>query len=105
MRHPCPCVRAGVAFSQCGCWVKLSGAHRISRSAPNYLDAPPFHQALVFENPDRLVWGGDWPHPRMNGEMPDGGHLLDSFQEWTPDAGVRHRILVTNPARLYGFAD
>jgi 2-pyrone-4,6-dicarboxylate lactonase len=41
----------------------------------------------------------------MNGEMPDGGHLLDSFQEWTPDAGVRHRILVTNPARLYGFAD
>jgi hypothetical protein len=35
--------------------VKLSGAHRISRSAPDYLDAPPFHQALVFENPDRLV--------------------------------------------------
>jgi predicted TIM-barrel fold metal-dependent hydrolase len=88
-----------------GCWVKLSGAHRISRNAPDYPDARPFQQALVAENPDRLIWGGDWPHPRMDGAMPDVGHLLDLFQEWTPDAGVRHRILVTNPARLYGFTD
>jgi predicted TIM-barrel fold metal-dependent hydrolase len=44
---------------------------------------------LVSEDPDRLVWGGDWPHPRMDGEM--------------PDAGVRHRILVANPARRYGL--
>lgn len=88
-----------------GCWVKLSGAHRISRNAPDYPDARPFQQALVAENPDRLIWGGDWPHPRMDGHMPDVGHLLDLFQEWTPDAGVRHRILVTNPTRLYGFAD
>jgi 2-pyrone-4,6-dicarboxylate lactonase len=64
--------------------VKLSGAHRISRSAPDYPDAPPFHQALFFENPDRLVWGGDWPQPRMDGEMPDVGHLLDLLQERTP---------------------
>ncbi len=88
-----------------GCWVKLSGAHRLSRNAPDYPDAQPFHQALVSENPDRLVWGGDWPHPRMDGHMPDVGRLVDLFQAWTPDAGVRHRILVTNPARLYGFAD
>jgi predicted TIM-barrel fold metal-dependent hydrolase len=38
-------------------------------------------------------------------EMPDAGHLLDLFQEWTPDAGVRHRILVDNPARLYNFSE
>jgi predicted TIM-barrel fold metal-dependent hydrolase len=88
-----------------GCWVKLSGAHRISRKAPDYPDAQPFHAALVAENPDRLVWGGDWPHPRMDGEMPDVGHLLDLFHEWTPEANVRHRILVANPARLYGFPD
>jgi predicted TIM-barrel fold metal-dependent hydrolase len=88
-----------------GCWVKLSGAHRISRKAPDYPDAQPFHAALVAENPDRLVWGGDWPHPRMDGEMPDVGHLLDLFQEWTPEASVRHRILVANPARLYDFSD
>ncbi len=86
-----------------GCWVKLSGAHRLSRNAPNYPDARPFHDALVRTNPDHLVWGTDWPHPRMEGEMPDAGHLLDLFQQWTPDAEARHRILVTNPARLYGF--
>jgi 2-pyrone-4,6-dicarboxylate lactonase len=86
-----------------GCWVKLSGAHRLSRNAPNYADARPFHDALVRANPDHLVWGTDWPHPRMEGEMPDAGHLFDLFQQWTPDAETRHRILVTNPARLYGF--
>jgi predicted TIM-barrel fold metal-dependent hydrolase len=86
-----------------GCWVKLSGAHRLSRKAPDYPDARPFHEALVRANPERLVWGGDWPQPRMEGEMPDVGHLLDLFQAWTPDEATRTRILVTNPARLYGF--
>lgn len=85
------------------CWAKLSGAHRISRNAPDYAEARPFHEALVAANPDRLVWGGDWPHPRVEGEMPDVGHLFDLFCEWTPDRGVRRRILVDNPATLYGF--
>jgi len=67
--------------------------------------ARAFHEALVRANPDQLVWGGDWPHPRIEGEMPNVGHLLDLFQEWTPDTAVRHRILVDNPARFYGFAD
>jgi predicted TIM-barrel fold metal-dependent hydrolase len=86
-----------------GCWVKLSGAHRVSHVAPDYPDARAFHEALVAANPERLVWGSDWPHPRMEGEMPDAGHLLDLFNEWTPDAPVRKRILVDNPARLYDF--
>jgi predicted TIM-barrel fold metal-dependent hydrolase len=86
-----------------GCWVKLSGAHRISHRPPDYPDAQAFQQALVAANPERLVWGGDWPHPRMEDAMPDVGHLLDLFQEWTPDAATRHRILVDNPARLYDF--
>jgi predicted TIM-barrel fold metal-dependent hydrolase len=86
-----------------GCWVKVSGAHRLSRNAPDYPDARPFHEALARANPERLVWGSDWPHPRMEGEMPDAGHLLDLMQAWTPDAGVRERILVQNPAKLYGF--
>ena len=85
------------------CWAKLSGAHRLSRTAPNYPDARPFHEALVRANPERLVWGGDWPHPRIEGEMPDAGHLFELFQMWTPDQATQHRILVTNPARLYGF--
>ena len=85
------------------CWVKVSGAHRLSRSAPEYPDARPFHEALVRANPDRLVWGSDWPHPRMEGEMPDAGRLLELFQQWTPDVATRQRILVDNPARLYDF--
>jgi predicted TIM-barrel fold metal-dependent hydrolase len=85
------------------CWAKLSGAHRISQNAPDYPDARPFHEALVTANPERLVWGGDWPHPRVEGEMPDVGHLFELFQAWTPDKAVQQRILVTNPATLYGF--
>jgi predicted TIM-barrel fold metal-dependent hydrolase len=88
-----------------GCWVKVSGAHRLSRRAPDYDDARPFHEALVRANPDRLVWGSDWPHPRMEGEMPQAGHLFDLFCAWTPDAATRARILVANPAALYGFSD
>jgi len=36
--------------------------------------------------------------------MPNAGRLLDLFNEWTPDESVRRKILVTNPARLYGFS-
>ena len=85
------------------CWAKLSGAHRLSLNAPDYPDARPFHEALVKANPERLVWGGDWPHPRVEGEMPDAGHLFELFQQWTPDKATQQRILVTNPAKLYGF--
>ena len=86
-----------------GCWVKMSGAHRISHKPPDYPDARPFHEALVAANPEQLVWGSDWPHPRMEDEMPNAGHLLDLFNEWTPDEAIRRRILVDNPARLYDF--
>jgi predicted TIM-barrel fold metal-dependent hydrolase len=85
------------------CWVKLSGAHRLSSSTPLYPEARPFHEALVRANPERLVWGTDWPHPRIEGEMPEAGRLLDLFAEWTPDEATRRRILVDNPAALYGF--
>jgi predicted TIM-barrel fold metal-dependent hydrolase len=85
------------------CWAKLSGAHRLSRNAPDYPDARPFHEALVAANPERLVWGSDWPHPRVEGDMPDAGHLFELFQQWTPDHAVQQRILVANPAKLYGF--
>ena len=47
--------------------------------------------------------GGDWPHPCVEGAMPDAGHLFELFQQWTPDQATQHRILVTNPAKLYGF--
>lgn len=86
------------------CWVKLSGAYRVSRNHPDYPDARPLHEALVATNPERLVWGTDWPHPQVPADkMPNDGHLLDLFNAWTPDEATRRRILVDNPARLYGF--
>ena len=88
-----------------GGWAKLSGAHRLSWAAPDYADARPFHAALVRANPDHLVWGSDWPHPRIEGAMPDAGHLFELFTRWTPDTDIWPRILVINPAKLYGFSD
>jgi predicted TIM-barrel fold metal-dependent hydrolase len=83
--------------------VKLSGAYRISKQFPDYADAQPFHAALLRANPERLVWGTDWPHPQVDAAvMPDDGHLVDLFHRWTPDAAHRRFILVDTPARLFG---
>jgi predicted TIM-barrel fold metal-dependent hydrolase len=84
-------------------WVKVSGAHRLTNNAPDYPEARPFHEALVRVNPERIVWGSDWPHPRIEGEMPNAGHLYELFHDWTPDETTRRKIMVDNPARLYGF--
>jgi predicted TIM-barrel fold metal-dependent hydrolase len=84
------------------CWVKLSGAYRVSAGYPDYADAMPFHAALLRANPERLVWGTDWPHPQIAADkMPNDGHLLDLFNAWTPAAALRRRILSTNPDQLY----
>ena len=85
------------------CWVKLSGNYRISAAGPPYADAVPFARALVAANPARLVWGSDWPHPAVEGPMPDDGDLLDALLDYAPDPGLRRAILVDNPAVLYGF--
>ncbi len=83
--------------------VKVSAPYRVSTRYPDYAEARPFHAALLRVDPDRLMWGTDWPHPSIAAEaMPDDGHLLDLFHAWTPDAGVRRRILVDTPARLFG---
>lgn len=83
--------------------VKLSAPYRISTQFPDYADARALHAALVATNPQRLLWGTDWPHPSIAAEvMPDDGHLLDLFYDWTPDAATRRRILVETPERLFG---
>ncbi len=97
-------------------YVKISGAYRLSNKAPDYLDSVPFAKALIAANPDRLVWGTDWPHPDAAvtpGRKPtdlapllqiDDGRVLNLLAVWAPDAAMRKKILVDNPARLYGFA-
>jgi len=84
-------------------WAKLSGTYRLAATAPDYLEAKPFHDALVSANPANLVWGSDWPHPRPEGPVPDAKHLLDLFLAWTPGTVTQRAILARNPARLYDF--
>lgn len=85
------------------CWIKLSAPMRSSVTAFPYDDVLPMIQMLVSENPDRLLWGTDWPHTRIKGDMPNDGDLCDLLPEWIPGAADRERILVRNPAVLYGF--
>jgi predicted TIM-barrel fold metal-dependent hydrolase len=83
--------------------VKLSAPYRVSTQFPDYADAQALHAVLVAANPERLMWGTDWPHPSIAAAvMPDDGHLLDLFFDWTPDEATRRRILVETPARLFG---
>ncbi len=85
-------------------WVKLSGSYRITaQDHPPYSDVAPFAQALIRANPDQLVWASDWPHPQISRSMPNGGPLLDMLADWAPDKSLRSKILITNPAHLYGF--
>ncbi|WP_028356806.1 amidohydrolase family protein [Bordetella petrii] len=85
-------------------WVKISGLDRVSSSgARPFHDAEPLVAALLEAMPERLLWGTDWPHPNVAGDMPDDGELLNTFLRLCPDAALRSRILVDNPDRLYRF--
>ena len=101
-------VRSGKAY------VKISASHSISQR-PDLADVVPLARALIAANSDRILWGTDWPHP--NPASPPGGKptdvtplraiddafVLNQLPVWTPDAAIRKKILVTNPARLYQF--
>ena len=83
-------------------WIKLV-ACRVSAMAPDYPDLRPLHEALVAANPEYLLWGSDWPYVRMGEGAPDVGHLIDLFRDWIGDETIARKILVDNPARLFGF--
>lgn len=83
-------------------WIKLTVCRR-STAAPTYPDLRPFHDALVNTNPQRLLWGSDWPFVRMDERAPDAARLLDLFGDWVADAALRDTILVGNPQSLYRF--
>ena len=88
-----------------GAWVKLTGAYILSKvGPPTYADRGRLARAYVDLAPERLVWGSDWPHPTSPADAkPDDAVLLDRLADWAPDPKVQARILVDNPARLYGF--
>jgi predicted TIM-barrel fold metal-dependent hydrolase len=102
-------VRSGKAY------VKISAPYRVTAEPAPYADVAPFAQALLAANPDRVLWGSDWPHTdasKVPGRAPtdiapfypiDDGLVLNQLPRWVPDAALRRKILVDNPGRLYGF--
>lgn len=86
-------------------WIKLSGVYMRSRDgAPAYGDVSSLGRALVAATPERLVWGSDWPHTTAAPDTVNDADLADVLAAWCDSTAVRDRILVDNPAKLYGFA-
>ncbi len=92
-------------------YVKISAPYRISHE-PHYPDVAPIARAMIDTNPDRVVWGTDWPHPGAAKRDPaviepfrpeDNGAALNRLAGWTKNRSELQKILVDNPARLYQF--
>jgi D-galactarolactone isomerase len=84
-------------------WVKLSGAYQDTKvGPPTYSDTVAVARAYIKAAPERMVWASDWPHPTEK-DKPDDAVLFGLLAEWAPDEAMRTRILVQNPATLYGF--
>ncbi len=92
-------------------YVKISAAYRISLLT-DYSDVAPIARAMIEANPDRIVWGTDWPHPGAAKRDPaviepfrpeDDGTALNRLAGWTKSSEELRKILVDNPVRLYQF--
>jgi len=84
-------------------WVKVTLC-RVPRDGADIQSLRPLQERLVAAQPDRVLWGSDWPYVRMQ-PAPDAGAMLDLFLDWLKDEALARRILVENPARLFGFPD
>lgn len=103
----CDLMKAGKAY------VLFSAPYRTSKEAPDFPDVTPIAKAYIAANPERVIWGSDWPHPAFIAGKPateitpllqiDDGRILNRVAVWAPEPATRKKILVDNPARLYGF--
>ena len=86
-------------------WVKLSAPYEVSKiGRPLYEDVGALAKALVRAAPERMMWASNWPHPSAtDANRPDDAELLDLLLDWAPDEATRRKILVDNPAQLYGY--
>ncbi|MGB9364659.1 MAG: amidohydrolase family protein [Xanthobacteraceae bacterium] len=82
------------------CWVKLTGTYRVA-TPPAYADATPMARALIEAAPTRVIWGSDYPHLSFADKV-GSVQLLNLLAEWA-DEPERRKILVDNPAELFGF--
>ncbi|UFP98736.1 amidohydrolase family protein [Pseudomonas fitomaticsae] len=88
-------------------WVKVSGAYQDSvLGGPDYDDVKSLAREMIALAPERVVWGTDWPHPSLQSKkkpMPDDASMFDLLQVWAQSDAMIEKILVDNPAKLYGF--
>jgi len=85
-------------------WAKISGVEKLSHRPYPFEDAAALASAIASAAPDRVIWGSDWPHPQIGPQGPtNDGDLVDLIPAYAPDPAVRQKLLVDNPAVLYGF--
>lgn len=85
-------------------WVKTSGVYETSRSGPpDYADVSVLARTLIARFPERCLWATNWPHPSKPGNAPDDAALVDLFAGWCGSDATLRRILIDNPAQVYGF--
>ena len=85
-------------------WIMLSNGHRVSAAGYPWDDAVPIGRLFYEVAPDRCIWGTDWPHiGSRGGPMPDDADLLALLLRYLPDRDAIQKVLVSNPARLFGF--
>ncbi|MCD7060751.1 amidohydrolase family protein [Pelagibacterium xiamenense] len=88
------------------CWFKFAGCYESSRTGgPDYADIAAVARELAAYAPERIVWGTNWPHnlAKSTAEYPNDAALLDTVLGWFPTEDARHKALVENPERLFGF--
>lgn len=82
-------------------WTKVTCPDRLDASGDPWDDFARTVRPLVEDYPDRVLWGTDWPHPNMESNIPDDGHLVDMIPRIAVTAELQHKLLVDNPMRLY----
>jgi predicted TIM-barrel fold metal-dependent hydrolase len=90
-------------------WVKIAAVDKLSKQPYPFRDVAEIASKLVDAVPDRVIWGSDWPHPDArglrHGVVPEDEDLAALVPSYAPDAVLQRKLLVENPARLYGFSD
>jgi len=85
-----------------GHWVKLSAPYRLEPEHDDYAASRTMARRLAAIAPERVLYGSDWPHVAIPYQRPNTGHMRNLVGEWFDDAQIQ-RLLVSNPATLYGF--
>jgi 2-pyrone-4,6-dicarboxylate lactonase len=82
-------------------WFKATCPDRLDPSNDPWDDFARAVRPLVEDYPDRVLWGTDWPHPNMQDNIPDDGHLVDMIPRIAVSEDLQRRMLIDNPMRLY----